>query len=314
MIKKYRDVADQLELLKKIGSPKGDSTGFRILDEHFSVKQGSFTFILGAPHSGKSELSFEIALNQLKRHKKKVLVVSPETGAPVDIYAELIHKLSGRSIFSDHGLVISYEDFKKWVAFIDTWFSIVDTEERSFSFGEINEMVTDEQIILKDPYNEFAHDMSKFGSRQDLYIEELIGDERRFNKKKETHTIITLHPAAQNLKEEKIGGQSIRYYPMPLAREASGGQSLLRKAMTWINIWRPPVGLKDARGRPYEKNETVYMMEKAKPKGVATKGVGSLYYDFFRSRFYEKIGENKCYAFQHEKFPKDETEPRDAPF
>ncbi len=317
MIKKYKDVCDQIEILKKAGSPKGDTTGFRTLDNFFTVKQGSYTFILGAPHHGKSELSFELALTQQRKHKKRTLISSSETGSVADIYVEIMHKVFNKSIYSDHPMQFKdYDDFKKAVAFVDNWFSIVDTEEKSYSFGELFELRTDEKIILADPYNEHKHDMVGlgYGSRQDLYIEDLMGEVRRANKKMDTHMIITLHPAAQQLKEDKINGESVRYYPMPLAREASGGQSLFRKAMTWINVWRPPTGLKGYHGKPYENNEMVYMIEKAKPKGVANKGMGSLYYDYFRSRYYEKIGENKCYALQHEKIADDTAQDNKPPF
>lgn len=314
MIKKYKDIQDQLNLIRSAGSPKGSLTGFKQLDEHFTVKQGSFTFILGAPHSGKSELSFEIGINQQRKYKKRVLVSSSETGSVADIYAELVHKIWARSIYDDHPMPISHEELKKAVAYIDTWYSIIDTEDQSYSFQEIFQMRTDEGIIIADPYNEHKHDMTLYGARQDLYIEDLMGEVRRANKKMDTHMLISLHPAAQQLKEEKVNGQSIRYYPMPLAREASGGQSLFRKAMTWINMWRPPVGLKGYHGRPYENNEAVYMVEKAKPKGVANKGMGSLYYDYFRSRYYEKIGDVKCYAFQHEKVAMSTEQDKDSPF
>lgn len=316
MIKKYKDVSDQIEAIKKLGTQKGDTTGFRSLDKLFTVKQGSYTFVLGAPHHGKSELSFELALTQQRIHKKRSLISSSETGSVADIYIEIIHKVFNKSIFKDHPMQFtSYDDFKKAVAFVDTWFSIVDTEEKSYSFGELFEMRTDEKIILADPYNEHKHDMVGlgYGSRQDLYIEDLMGEVRRANKKMDTHMIISLHPAAQQLKEDKINGQSVRYYPMPLAREASGGQSLFRKAMTWINVWRPPVGLKGHHGLPYEANEMVYMIEKAKPKGVAVKGMGSLYYDYFRSRYYEKIGNHKCFSEQHLKFPENDISTDDKP-
>ena len=300
MIKKYRDIESQLGILKKGGSPKGESTGFSCFDKHFTVKQGSYTFILGAPHQGKSELSFEIGLNQIMRFKKKVMISSSETGSVADIYAELIQKVSGRSIFNDVGIKITDEEFDKTVKYIDQWFSIVDTDDTAYSFQELFAMRTNEQIIIADPYNEHKHDMALYGNRQDLYIEDLMGEVRRLNKKANTHMIITLHPASQQLKEEKINGISVRYYPMPLAREAAGGQALFRKAMTWINVWRPPVGLKGYHGKFYTANEMVYMVEKAKPKGVANKGMGSLYYDFDRNRYYEMMGSVNCYAFQHE--------------
>lgn len=305
MIKKFKDIEGELNKMRDAGTPKGNPTGFKTLDELFTIKLGSYTFILGAPHQGKSELAFELSFNQATRFGKKSLVYSSETGTVADIYAEFIHKYTGKSIYKDNEHCVKDQDYYKAVNWIDEYFSVIDTEDRSLSFQEIGDLVTNETMILADPYNEVKHDMSGYGSRQDLYIEDLMSDVRRLNKKKNTHTIITLHPASQNLKEEKVGSQTIRYYPMPMAREAAGGQALFRKAMTWINIWRPAPGLKDFSGRLYDHNELVYMVEKAKPKGVAKKGIGSLYFDTFRNRFFEKIDGNNYYGFQHENYIKD---------
>jgi hypothetical protein len=85
----------------------------------------------------------------------------------------------------------------------------------------------------------------------------------------------------------------------PMAREAAGGQALLRKAMGWINMWRPPKGLLDDNGMPYDENEVIIAIEKAKPKGVAKRGTTSLFFDWKKNRYYEKINGNEHYAFEH---------------
>jgi hypothetical protein len=95
-----------------------------------------------------------------------------------------------------------------------------------------------------------------------------------------------------------VDKSGLRYYPMPIAREAAGGQALFRKAMTWINLWRPPSGMLDDNGMPLEDNVTIIDIEKAKPKGVGKKGQTKLYLDWKRNRFYEFP---KLYAFDHEK-------------
>lgn len=302
MIKKFEEIRGELEKMREAGSPKGDPTGLITLDEFFTLRQGSFTFILGAPHQGKTEFALELIFNQT-RLKKKCLVSSSETGNVAEIYAELIHKYTGKSIYKDSNNLIrddKYYDAARWV---DQWFSVVDTEDRTYSFQELFDLTTDEEIILADPYNEHKHNMTDFGTRQDLYIEEEIGNVRRYCKKNNKHMLITLHPASQQIKEykeSKDSKNSIRYYPMPMAREAAGGQALFRKAMTWINIWRPPAGMKDDHGRLYDYNQMVYMIEKAKPKGVAKKGIGSLWFDENYNRYYEKIRGNNYFAFQHE--------------
>lgn len=296
MIKKYESIRAELDVLRASGVIRGESVGFECFDALYSLKQGSFTIILGAPHHGKSEFCFEILFNQAKRHGKKALIYSPETGSVADIYAEFIHKYTGKSAYKNNNFSCSDKEYYEAINWIDGHFNIVDSDLKAYSFRELMDLCTDEKIILGDPYNEINHNMSEYGTRQDLYIEAVMGEIRREMKNKNRHFLISIHPANQQIKEEN----GIRYYPMPFAREAAGGQALLRKAMTWINIWRPSLGLRNQNGMPYLENELVVNIEKAKPKGVSFKGTTSIYFDWKRNRYFEKIDGNNCYAFEHE--------------
>jgi len=301
MIKKYTHIKNSLDELREIGIPRGENTGFKKLDSLYSLKQGSFTFILAPPHHGKSEFCFELVINQAIKFGKKSLIYSPETGSVEDIYSELIHKLTGKPFYksiSDH---VDDRKYYEAINYIDEYFSIVDGDERGYSFQDLTDLVTDEKIIMSDPYNELIHDMTEFGTRQDLYIEKLCSDIRRYCKKNKKHCLQTLHPAHQQIVVEKSG---FRYYPMPMAREAAGGQALLRKAMTWINMWRPPSGMNDEHGQPYRDNEVLINIEKAKPKGVSTRGTISLFFDWKKNRYYEEGNFKDLYAFEHEKVVK----------
>lgn len=309
MIKKFTHIQSSLESMRNNGNPIGELTGFETLDRLFTVKLGSFTFILAPPHHGKSELTFEIIFNQAQKYGRKALVYSPETGSVEDIYAEFIHKYTGKPFYKSIPGSVDDKEFYKAINYIDEMFSIVDADDKSYSFEDLTKLVTDEDIILADPYNEIKHDMSKYGARQDLYIEDLCSDVRRYCKKNKKHVFITLHPASQQKVEEiDINKKKMKFYPMPVAREAAGGQALLRKAMTWINMWRPPTGLPNEYGMPYDDNEVLIMIEKAKPKGVAIKGITSLYFDWKRNRYYEKQAGKDLYAFEHEKLNQNNHE------
>lgn len=286
--------------MRENGTPRGESTGFSCLDKLYSVKQGTYTFILAPPHHGKSEFSFELVFNQAQKYGKKSLVYSPETGSVEDIYAEFIHKFTGKPFYKSLQGHVDDKEYFQAINYIDEYFSIIDSDEKSYSFNDIVSMVTNEKIILTDPYNELKHDMSQFGTRQDLYIEDLCGEIRRYCKKNKKHWMLTLHPANQSI----VSDGGLRYYPMPMAREAAGGQALFRKAMTWINLWRPPIGLNDEYGKPYRENELLVNIEKAKPKGVATKGTTRLFFDWKRNRYFEEGDYKDLYAFEHEKATK----------
>jgi hypothetical protein len=295
LIKKFKDIADNLELMRNTGNPIGDRTGFDDLDKIYTIKQGSFTFILAAPHHGKSEFAFELAFNQAFKYGKKCLIYSPETGSVEDIYAEFIHKYTGRPFYKSIPGSVEDKEYYNAINYIDQMFNVVDSDDKSYSIPEIMSLVRDEKLIITDPYNELRHEMGNYNGRQDLYIEDIIGEVRRFCKKFQKHWIISLHPAAQQIQKDDKGNS---YYGMPMAREAAGGQALLRKAMTWINMWRPPLGMNDQNGMPYEDNIVLIKVEKAKPKGVAMKGEIKLFFDWKKNRYYQFP---KIYAFEYEK-------------
>lgn len=305
MIKRIPDIQSKLEALREAGLQRGDKTGFECLDALYSIKQGSYTIFLAAPGHGKSELIFELLLNQSTKFGKRHLIYSPETGSVEEIIAELVHKVTLRPFFKSSGYTSDDREFNNALNWIDHHFLVVDSDEQAYSIQELFEMVLQfekdnpgEKVhsIMAEPYNELKHDMSKYLGRQDLYIEDMFGDVRRFCKKHNKHTFLSFHPAHQH----KIEENGIRYYPMPTAREAAGGQAALRKAMTWINMWRPPVGLEDETG-PYLDNEVVITIEKAKPKGVSVKGTCKLYFDWKKNRYYEIKNGTEYYAFHHEK-------------
>jgi hypothetical protein len=298
MIKKFTNISAELEKLRNEGLQRGNNTGFKCLDELYSIKPGSYTFVLGPPHSGKTEFCFELLFNQAEMYGRKSLIYSPESGSVEQIYAELIHKRCGKQIFTSLPNHAQDKEYFEAVNWIDEYFDIVDSNEKSFSLDELYKLCGNNHIIFADPYNELSHDMSKFGTRQDLYIEDLIGDMRRFVSKNKKHVILALHPSVQEMTEDKESKK--KYYGMATARQAAGGQALFRKAMGWINIWRPPVFLRQ-EGKNYKDNEVIINVEKAKPKGSATRGTTSLYFNWKTNRYYEDINGMDRYAFQHEK-------------
>ena len=305
MIKRIPQITNELEALRAKGLQRGDDTGFECLNALYSIKQGSYTIFLAAPGHGKSELEFELLINQSMKYGKRSLIYSPETGSVPEIVAELVHKYTYKPFYNKNGYGVGDKEYFEALNWIDHHFLIVDSDEQSYSMLELFEMVKTfekenpgEKIdcIMAEPYNELKHDMKEYNGRQDLYIEDLFGEVRRFCKKNNKHVFISFHPAHQ----QKLDEHGIRYYPMPSAREAAGGQAALRKAMTWINMWRPPVGLVGENG-PYKENEVIITIEKAKPKGVSVKGTCTLYFDWKRNRYYEDKDGTPFYAFHHEK-------------
>ena len=298
MIKKYKDIQKDFEFLMENGNPKGNSTGFETLDEYYTIKYGSYTIILAAPHSGKSEFGFEMCLNQALHYGKRSLIYSPETGSVADIYAELIQKYAGKPVFQKLKYALSEKEIYQAIAFIDEYFTIIDADDKGYTYYDIMGMRTNEDLIFVDPNNEVIHN---YVDRQDTYIEIVTADIRRFCKKNNVHMIITMHPAHQQAITDKETGKS--YFGMPTARMAAGGQAWFRKAMGWINLWLPPDGFNSPDGHPYPENSVLVNIEKAKPKGIGKKGTLMLMWDYKKSRYFEESlnGTDFFYAFDYEK-------------
>lgn len=303
-IKRLTDIRENIENIVKNPVQRGHLTGFKNLDELYTVKRGSYTVWHGAPAHGKSEIIFEVLMNHAVDGEVSA-IYSPETGSPEEIMIELAHKYLQKQIVKHHPLnpVASEKEMYEALDWVDYHFLIIDDEENGYSFEMIceevekweNENKRKVTQIMAEPYNELVHDMREFNGRQDLYMEHFLTVVRRYCRTRKKHLHLSFHTGEQKLKTEG----KISFYPMPKAREAAGGQAGLRKAMAWINIWRPPTGLKNDKGVPYAANEVLVQVEKAKPKYVCYRGTCSLFFDPNKNRYYEKINGYDCYAFDH---------------
>lgn len=310
MIKRLKDVAAKIEKIVDYPFQRGKQTGFKCLDRIYSIKVGSYTCFHAAPHHGKSELQFEIMMNLSLKYDDVNVIYSPESGTAEEIMLELAHKYLQKQVARYNPMYEIASDVDRYnaLAWVDHHFIILDDEDDEESDGYTWDRITEEvesiekeygitvHNIMAEPYNEIIHDMKDFGSRQDMYIEYFLTTIRRYARRKKKHVFLAFHVGKQE--KQKIGNHS--FYPMPRAREASGGQAALRKAMMWLNMWRPPNGLKDDKGQPYAPNELVIEVEKARPKYFGYRGTCSLFFNMQRSRYFEKINGIDCFAFEHE--------------
>jgi hypothetical protein len=313
MIKNLLQMESEILAFHKSGIQRGEYVGFESLDALYTKKKGSMTFILASPHSGKTEFNLELLLNLSIKHNERHVIFSPETGDYKDLAKELISKYVRKPFFDNDVNGCTEADIYNAIGFLNDKFFIVDNDENSFSFDDIINQTkileTENRIkidnILFDPYNEVKHNMSEFGSRQDLYIEDAVGKLRRYAKKENKHIFICMHPQDQ----QPITENGVTYYPPPHPRQSAGGQSFFRKAMVFIILWRPPVGFNDKDGQPYKENETHVIIAKAKPKGSAKLGMCKLFWDWKKNRFYEIIDGVVYFGLEYEAKKKLNIEP-----
>ena len=91
------DIIDKIYKHRDNYNNKGKFLGWESLDEFYSMQLGNCTDWTGFPMSGKTQVLMECLLNTSKFYGWKHLVYFPDVGSNVEIVADLIHKLTGKS-------------------------------------------------------------------------------------------------------------------------------------------------------------------------------------------------------------------------
>jgi hypothetical protein len=296
------DCQEEIEEKYKNGLSRGYFAGWDELDLYWTMKMGATTYLYGAPYSGKTQIWYEILINTSKFYDFKHVVFSPETGGAADIYIELMQIYTGKDFYKDYNNQMSEDQKQAAKTFLDKHFIIVDPSEELITIDDFYNYVDiiERKFNVKihtttvDPWNELRHDFDKHTMR-DVYLEWALGKIRQNARVNNRHNCIITHITQQVQIKDKSGKM---YYPPASFREVAGGQSWARKGMCMISTWRPPEGLSDETGRPYENNTTLLMIQKIKPKGSGKKGTAILFYDVKTHRYYEGLSD---FTFAHKK-------------
>jgi len=286
------DIRDEMRELRKDGAKRGAWTGFDELFEYYSCKRGSYTIIFAGAHQGKSQFSFEVAMNLAQYSGWRFAVASPETGSPKDVFAELCW-VYGRKPFleNDKGVHQTEEEAVAAMNFVREHFYVLDSGLEDFDVKKFYKEVRDLEYSLGqtihgcliDPYTEFKNSTLE-GVRDDIAIGEDLTEIRKQSSRNNYHTIVTVHTKHQQNKYHK----GTPYLPEANFGDIAGGQMWSRKGFMIINLWRCPDFLEDENGRLYDSNQVKVSIRKGKPKSAGK--VGSLYmwYDPIKNRYYTK--------------------------
>jgi hypothetical protein len=273
------------------------NTGLASLDGYLGLKKGFPIFIGGAPHSGKTEFTFELLINTSILYRWKHFIYCGEGGNAEHIYYELLHKYLQKPY--------KYADEKERASaeyFISEHF-VIANHDYDFTIDEFYKTVTEAELeyAIKfdtttfDPFNDAKDESEKFNGRDDKYLAYVLKKVRVSSKINNRIDIIVNHIADIRPVIDKDGN---RYIPFALPNEWAGGRTWWRRAFVMLLIYRPPNFLKDIQGMAYADNETHVHIQKAKPKGVAKLGVRSIFWDWKKNRYYCFEGSQKLYSCQ----------------
>jgi len=301
------EVWDRVQNFIKEGYTKGMDVGWKALLDNYSMKRGSTTYVLGYPYSGKSQIFHEIYVNLAYEYGTNCVIFSPESGNVEHIYAELISIAMNKSIV---GKKIDPSEFEDVSKFIRRKFWVIDPMGKEFDMKDMLSQVetierseeTKIDIISIDPLNYL--DLDKSHHRIDLAQAKDLDLFLADAKKNDRHNVIITHVRDIPPRQIKDRNKEVKYtyYPMPTPFDAANGQMFYRKGMMIVTMWRPldtegnPI--ENEEGKPYEKNESLFCVQKVKPKGTGKISQTPLYYDIDKNRYYEYINGYKSYAWQ----------------
>lgn len=289
--------------IRRSGTRRGEYSGFESLDKIFTAKKGFPLFIAGAPHSGKSQVVKQLAINWATELGWKGILYMGEEGSAVDLLLDLVEVKTGKSArlndadADESKTPISSDEFEYTIHWLDQHFTIIDPEKAvdvaSWTYDTFNELLKeagDFDFSVLDPFNDLDRDMEL---RDDLWLTKVLKDVRIAARRSNRVDVIVNHIAKTQHDGKTSNGMPVSKPARP--NEWAGGQTWYRRAFTMLLVYRPPEHELidfcpfDEAGEGYHvgPGEMWIQNQKAKPKGSGKLGWARLYYDTSRNQVFE---------------------------
>lgn len=272
------DLCSDLLALRNQREAKGVSTGWKSIDELYTVMPGELTIVTGIPGHGKSEFMDALLLNLVNIHGWSVAFCSPENLPVTRHLTKMLEKQTG-SPFYDKGhipsmteleLIDAVELLHQRVALIVPEESLTIPDLLSKARGLVFQRGI--RGLILDPWNEFDHKRAP-GLSETEHVSSSLGLLRRFARTNGVHVWVVAHPAKlqKNLDDK---------YPVPRPYDISGSAHWYNRADNCLSVWRDT---SDEQLR----NFVEIHVQKIRNKHVGTIGMIQLQWDYICGRFKE---------------------------
>lgn len=273
------DCRSLLNVLYSFGMRRGSSTGWKCVDEHYTVAPGQLTVVTGWPGSGKSEWVDALLVN-LARGDWRFAVYSPENH-PIEVHAaKIMEKWVGMPFGEGPTQRMSYPEVLVAEEQIGARFGFIAPPEEAplkaedvlDAAGEYFLRFGDEPIkrgVVIDPWNELDH-LRPADLSETEYISRVLSYVRGWARNWKAHVWLVAHPAKQRREEGKL--------PVPRPDMIAGSQHWWNKADNCITVWRDY----DAQTQ-----EVDIHVQKVRFKHIGRIGATTLNYDRVTGRYWE---------------------------
>lgn len=266
------------------GLTRGVATGWRQLDEFYTVRKREWTLVTGQPGHGKSSWVDQLAVNLAQLHDWRFAVYSAENMPYEQYTALLLEKWSQEPFNRGKWPRMEEETVRNGLAFLREHFLFLNPPEERNTVRTILEilsrLITSEprlDAIIVDPWNELDHSRPAT-EREDEYLSRVIGALRRFVRTHDLHLFVVAHP--RRLEKDSRG-----IYPVPTPYDVAGGAMWRNKADNCIAIHR--VMDYDENGQSVDRGVSEIHVQKIRFRHVGKIGMAQVYFDRLTGRFDE---------------------------
>lgn len=281
------DLSVDLTALYRRGLPAGCSTGWRSVDEHYTVALGQWTLITGIPGHGKSEWLDALLVN-LAVDRWRFVIFSPENQPHALHVAKLLEKFHGKPFRHGPTTRMDASEINIGSAFIDDHFKllrcnqefvdmpsprlVIDAAAREIDAWrkEADEIGMSHRYgVVIDPWNEMDHGRPPAITETE-YISQTLSNIRQFARDWEIHVWIIAHP--KQMQKDRDG----KINP-PRPYDISGSAHWYNKADNIITVFRDTTTIGPVQ----------IHVQKIRFKHVGRPGLVELRYDRITGRYFD---------------------------
>ncbi len=265
------------------GLERGISTGWKDVDDFYTIRGGELTLITGIPGHGKTSWWNQLAINMATIHDWKFAIYSREQMPYSMMAAGFLEQLRGKPFWkwADHrmnlGEMIDGQDFlQNHFFFLEPKRrTLDDLLERTFYLVKKSGV----KGLVLDPWNRIEHRRPPH-LQETEYVAQCLDKILTFAKTNHVHVWVVIHPA--KLPREKDSNKTVK----PRPYDMMGSSHFYNMADNIIRVWRDQSAEDEA-----VKNEAEITAQKIRFKLTGIAG-GQTFLDFDRNTglFWPKKG------------------------
>ncbi len=273
------------------GRRAGLSTGWKAVDDVYTVLTGEWSLVTGIPGHGKSEWLDALSLNLAQRYGWRFAVYSAEN-LPVSEHIEkLMEKYVGKPFDRGPTERMSPSDLDRAETFFaqNYTFLMPESPTPQVLLAQCRSLIKTRGVtgIILDPWNEIEHSYAD-NTTETKYISETLSVIRKFARSHDVHVWVVAHP--RMLMPRKDSDKE----PLPTPYQIAGSAHWNNKADNIITVWRD---------RSTDTQEVEIHVQKVRKKRIGRVGVATLRYDRITGRYHDTLAgrddAGRPYTYSH---------------